>query len=164
MPPIAKLSTEDAIFYFLSGYTSKVAGTERGLSKQPQATFSTCFGEPFWPLTPNIYADLLRDKITSHHSNVWLINTGWTAGGYQNGYRMPLPYTRQMVNWVLADEHLDTEFYTDPYFKLQVPASIPGVPDELLFPEKTWSDQAAFKRVAEKLRSDFAENFTQFEA
>ncbi len=164
MPPIAKLSTEDAIFYFLSGYTSKVAGTERGLSKQPQATFSTCFGEPFWPLTPNIYADLLREKITRYHSHVWLINTGWTAGGYHDGYRMPLPYTRQMVNWVLTSNHLEAKFYTDPYFELQVPVSIPGIPDKLLFPQKTWDDQAAFKRVAEKLRTDFSENFNQFEA
>ncbi len=163
MPPIAKLDQDQAIYYFLSGYTSKIAGTERGLSKVPVATFSTCFGEPFLPLKPNIYADLLREKLGFHGSQVWLINTGWTGGDYNTGHRMPLPYTRRMVNWVLSDQHHDVDFHLDPIFTIQVPDEITGIPSELLYPEKTWQDKQAFTKIANQLKKDFEENFKKFE-
>ncbi|MFN2304547.1 MAG: phosphoenolpyruvate carboxykinase (ATP), partial [Anaerolineales bacterium] len=102
MPPVAKLTADQAIFYFLSGYTSKIAGTERDLGMQPKATFSTCFGEPFLPLKPNIYANLLREKIQEHQCSIWLLNTGWSGGDFNTGYRIPLPHTRRMVNWILS--------------------------------------------------------------
>jgi len=162
VPPIAKLSPSEAIFYFLSGYTSKVAGTERGLGQQPSATFSTCFGEPFLPLTPDIYASLLKEKATRHDCNIWLVNTGWTAGDYNTGYRMPLPYTRRMINWVLDDEYRSTDFHPDSVFGIAVPENIKGIPQELLSPEKTWQDVKAFRQIAEKLKNDFDENFVKF--
>lgn len=164
MPPIAKLNLEEAIYYFLSGYTSKIAGTERGLSKKPIATFSTCFGEPFLPLIPNIYANLLRNKIKRHNPQVWLINTGWTAGDFNTGRRMPLPYTRRMVNWILTGEHHSADFHPDPVFSIQVPDTIEGIPTELLTPEKTWQDKGAFGKIANQLKNDFNENFKKFEA
>ena len=163
MPPIAKLDKEQAVFYFLSGYTSKVAGTERGLGQMPTATFSTCFGEPFLPLKPYVYADLLKEKIKKHNSDIWLINTGWTGGGFNGGYRMPLPHTRRMVNWILNGEHKHTRYHKDPVFELAVPEKIDGIPEELLYPEKTWDDPQAFWETAEKLKHDFEENWKKFE-
>ncbi len=163
MPPIAKLDQAQAIYYFLSGYTSKIAGTERGLSKVPIATFSTCFGEPFLPLTPNRYAALLKEKIKIHNAQVWLINTGWTAGDYNTGHRMPLPYTRRMVNSILQKEHRQTQFHRDPVFDLLVPNEIEGIPTELLYPEKTWQDKNAFDKISHQLKKDFDENFKKFE-
>jgi phosphoenolpyruvate carboxykinase (ATP) len=162
MPPVASLTKDEAIFYFLSGYTSKVAGTERGLGKQPRATFSTCFGEPFLPLTPNIYAKLLEEKITQYQSRIWLINTGWTAGDYNSGHRMPLPHTRNMVSWILSGAHEGASFHQDPTFGLQVPDHIPNVPDEYLHPRQTWTDKTAFDRIAAKLKRDFDQNFEKF--
>jgi len=163
VPPIAKLNPEQAIYYFLSGYTSKVAGTERGLSQMPKATFSTCFGEPFLPLTPNIYANLLRSKLEKHQSDVWLVNTGWTGGDYTTGKRMHLPHTRRMINWILSGEHINASYHMDPVFEIAVPDNISGIPEELLYPEKTWQDQQAFREVAEQLKYDFDENFKKFE-
>jgi len=162
IPPIAKLDHDEAIYYFLSGYTSKIAGTERGLSKKPIATFSTCFGEPFLPLKPHIYANLLKEKISMHQSQVWLINTGWTAGDYHTGHRMPLPYTRRMVNWILNHEYLNVEFHPDPVFGIQVPDAIEGIPTELLIPERTWKDKKAFNQIARQLKEDFKDNFEKF--
>jgi phosphoenolpyruvate carboxykinase (ATP) len=164
MPPIAKLDRDQAIYYFLSGYTSKIAGTELSLSKVPVATFSTCFGEPFLPLKPNIYSDLLKEKISAHNAQVWLINTGWTAGDYNTGHRMPLPYTRRMVNWILSDEHRKADFHPDPVFKILVPNEIDGIPSELLTPEKTWEDKETFNRIAKQLMIDFEKNFGKFKA
>lgn len=163
MPPIAQLTPDQAIFYFLSGYTSKIAGTERGLGKIPVATFSTCFGEPFLPLTPNIYANLLREKLGTHQVRVWLVNTGWTSGDYNTGRRMPLPHTRRMVNWILSDNHLATGFHQDPVFDIAVPNEITDIPTDLLYPERTWQDKAAFKGVAKQLKDDFQKNFEKFQ-
>ena len=162
MPPIAKLEADQAIYYFLSGYTSKVAGTERGIGQMPKATFSTCFGEPFLPLIPSIYADLLQQKIHQYHCAVWLVNTGWTGGDFNTGYRMHLPHTRRMVNWILSGEHEKASFHTDPIFELSVPDHIEGIPENLLYPEQTWEDTDAFKEIALQLRADFDENFEKF--
>ena len=162
VPPIAKLDPEQAVYYFLSGYTSKIAGTERGLGKKPMATFSTCFGEPFLPLTPNIYARLLSQKIEKHQSTVWLVNTGWTGGDFNTGYRMPLPHTRRMIDWILSGEHRQANYHKDPIFDVAVPDAIEGIPNELLYPEKTWQDHEAFQQVARKLKQDFEENFEKF--
>jgi len=164
MPPIAKLDQEQAVYYFLSGYTSKVAGTERGLGQMPKATFSTCFGEPFLPLKPHVYAELLKTKIDQHRSNIWLINTGWTGGGFTNGYRMPLPHTRRMVNWILNNEYKNATYHTDPVFGIAVPNNIESIPEEILFPEKTWQDSSEFWKTARKLKDDFEENWMKFEA
>jgi len=163
MPPIAKLDENQAVYYFLSGYTSKVAGTERGLGQMPTATFSTCFGEPFLPLKPQIYANLLKEKIQNRRTNIWLINTGWTAGGVNRGYRMPLPHTRRMVNWILNGEYQNTTYHTDPVFGITVPDKIVGIPEEFLFPEKTWDDPQAFRDTAKKLKNDFEDNWKKFD-
>ncbi|MDY6846549.1 MAG: phosphoenolpyruvate carboxykinase (ATP) [Chloroflexota bacterium] len=164
MPPIAKLTQDQAVYYFLSGYTSKVAGTERGLGQMPSATFSTGFAEPFLPLTPDIYAELLKKKIREHNTNIWLINTGWTGGDFNSGYRMPLPHTRRMVNWILNGEHINATFHTDPVFQIAVPDQIKGIPEDMLFPERTWEDSNAFWNIAKKLQSDFIQNAKRFEA
>jgi phosphoenolpyruvate carboxykinase (ATP) len=163
MPPIAKLTLEQASYYFLSGYTSKVAGTERGLGQQPKATFSTCFGQPFLPLIPSIYSRLLKDKLKKHGSNIWLVNTGWTGGDYNTGYRMPLPQTRRMLNWILSGEHEQASYHLDPIFEIQIPNAIDGVSTELLDPEKTWKDKEAFYKIARSLKHDFEENFKKYE-
>jgi phosphoenolpyruvate carboxykinase (ATP) len=162
MPPIAKLEKDQAVYYFLSGYTSKVAGTECDLEKMPSATFSTCFGEPFLPLKPYVYAELLRDKIKKHKTNIWLINTGWTGGGYNKGYRMPLPYTRRMVQWILDGEHTNCSYHIDPVFEIAVPDRIKGIPEEILYPKKTWQDSEAFWKTARQLKEDFLENSKKF--
>jgi len=163
MPPIAKLDPDQVLYYFLSGYTSKVAGTERELGQKPQATFSTCFGEPFLPLTPGIYANLLKEKITAHGSSTWLVNTGWTGGDFSTGYRMPLNHTRCMINWILSGEHQGANYHKDPIFNLSVPDHIEGVPDDLLDPGITWKDQGEFMNVANELKQDFEENFKKFQ-
>ena len=162
MPPIAKLNPNQAIYYFLSGYTSKVAGTEQDLGMQPKATFSTCFGEPFLPLKPDIYANLLKEKLEQHQCSIWLLNTGWSGGDFNTGYRMPLPYTRRMVNWILSGEHRQATFHTDPNFDVAVPNEIGGVPTNLLFPQETWENRDSFKRISEALKQDFNKNFEKF--
>jgi phosphoenolpyruvate carboxykinase (ATP) len=161
MPPIARLSKEQAMYHFLSGYTAKVAGTERGV-KDPQATFSACFGAPFMPLHPVSYADLLREKIEQHQCDVWLVNTGWTGGPFGTGDRMKLAYTRRMVTAALTGELADVDTYTDPLFGLQVPVSIDGVPDVVLRPRETWSNGDDYDNQASKLAAMFADNFEQF--
>ena len=163
LPPISHLSPEQAMYYFLSGYTAKVAGTERGI-KEPQATFSACFGEPFLPLHPNVYAQMLGDKIRRHGPQVWLINTGWTAGPFGEGHRIPIPHTRAMVTAAL-EHKIPTDGGTrDPIFGLSVPDAVPGVPTELLTPRNTWTDSAAFDRQATKLSEMFRENFRRYQA
>ncbi len=162
LPPIARLNSEEIAYYFLSGYTSKVAGTEHGLGKQPQATFSTCFAEPFLPLKPTIYARMLQNKVKKHDCKVWLINTGWTAGGYDTGYRMPLAYTRRMIDWALSPEEDDKKYHQAEVFDLMVPDIIPGVPTELLYPEKTWKDEKEFLLSAQSLKAKFEENIKRF--
>ena len=161
LPPIAKLTPEQAMYYFLSGYTAKVAGTERGV-KEPQATFSACFGEPFLPMHPNEYAKLLGAKIRAHAPSVWLINTGWTAGPYGKGHRMAIPFTRAMIRAALAGQIGDTSLTTDPVFGLHVPAEVPGVPANVLKPRATWADPAAYDAQAAKLAGMFRENFKRY--
>ncbi len=161
LPPISRLTDAQAMYHFLSGYTAKVAGTERGV-KEPTATFSTCFGAPFMPLHPGVYAELLGKKIQEHGAKVWLVNTGWTGGPHGVGSRMKLPYTRRMVKAALAGELDGVETVTDPIFGVEIPTAIDGVPDELLVPKSTWDDPKAFEQQARKLARMFVDNFEQF--
>lgn len=161
MPPIAKLTLNQAMYHFLSGYTAKVAGTERGVT-EPSATFSTCFGAPFLPLRPSVYAELLGKKVQEHGAQCWLVNTGWTGGPYGVGSRMKLAYTRAMVNAALSGALDDVETVVDPVFGLHIPVRVPGVPDEVLQPRKTWADPAAYDEQAKKLAAMFRENFEKF--
>ncbi len=158
LPPIARLSTEQAMYWFMLGYTAKVAGTEMGVT-EPQATFSACFGAPFMPRHPSAYAKLLGEKIEKHGVRVWLLNTGWTGGPYGQGERMKIKYTRAMLNAAL-DGKLDSVTMTkDPIFGLEVPSVCPGVPDNVLNPKTTWSDGAAYDAKAKELAGAFVENF-----
>lgn len=161
LPPISKLDTERAMYHFMSGYTSKLAGTERGVT-EPQATFSSFFGEPFMPLEPMVYANLLAKRIGEHKTNVFLVNTGWTGGPYGIGKRMRLAYTRAMVTAALNGELDDVEYEFDPIFKLSIPVECPGVPKEVLRPEDTWSDNKAYLQTANKLAAMFQKNFERF--
>lgn len=161
LPPISKLTKEQAMYHFISGYTSKLAGTERGVTS-PQATFSTCFAEPFLPLAPYRYAELLGEKIDRHDVQVFLVNTGWTGGEYGVGKRMDLNHTRAMVQAALEGELANVETTTDPIFGLHVPIECPGVPDSVLQPKKTWEDGEAYDRKANELAHKFKENFKQF--
>jgi len=162
LPPVSKLTPEQAMYHFLSGYTAKVAGTERGIT-EPQATFSTCFGAPFMTQHPNVYAELLGEKIAKHEVKCWLVNTGWTGGPYGVGHRMKIAYTRAMVNAALDGDLNNVEYETDPIFGLEIPQSCSNVPDEVLNPKNTWTDKAAYDVQAKKLAGMFVENFKQFE-
>lgn len=161
LPPIAKLTKEQAMYHFLSGYTSKLAGTERGITS-PQATFSTCFGSPFLPLPATEYAEMLGKKIDEHNARVFLVNTGWTGGEYGVGNRMKLPYTRAMIQSALEGELNNVETVKDGIFSLEIPLHVPGVPDEVLQPNKTWASQEAYEEKAKELASKFRENFKKF--
>lgn len=161
LPPIAKLSKEQAMYYFISGYTSKLAGTERGIT-EPQATFSSCFGAPFLPLSPMVYAQLLGEKIEKHNSSVFLVNTGWTGGAYGVGRRMNLEYTRAMIKAALDGDLDSVEYEQDPIFGLKIPKTCPDVPSEILNPRNTWKDKAAYDKTAKKLSESFAENIVKF--
>jgi phosphoenolpyruvate carboxykinase (ATP) len=161
LPPIARLTPAQAMYYFLSGYTAKVAGTERGV-KEPQATFSACFGAVFLVWHPTKYARMLGELLRRHQSHVWLVNTGWTGGPFGVGKRMRLAYTRSMVSAALAGELDDVETRTDPIFGLHVPGSVPEVPREVMSPRDTWSDAAAYDTQARKLAQMFRDNFQQF--
>ncbi|MBO9130914.1 phosphoenolpyruvate carboxykinase (ATP) [Bacillus sp. 165] len=161
LPPISKLSKEQAMYHFLSGYTSKLAGTERGITS-PQATFSTCFGSPFLPLNASRYAEMLGEKIEKHDAKVFLVNTGWTGGEYGVGNRMKLSYTRAMVQAALNGELDKMETVKDDIFGLEIPLHVPGVPDDVLMPEKTWTDKEAYKQKATELANKFKTNFEKF--
>jgi len=161
MPPIAKLSPAQAMYHFLSGYTAKVAGTEKGVT-EPQATFSACFGAPFMAHHPSVYAEMLGEKIEKHNVNCWLVSTGWSGGPHGVGSRMKIAYTRAMVNAALDGDLDDVEFVTDPIFGVEVPTTCPNVPDEVLIPRNTWSDTDAYDVQAKKLAGMFQENFKQF--
>jgi phosphoenolpyruvate carboxykinase (ATP) len=161
LPPISKLSPEQAMYHFISGYTAKVAGTERGVT-EPEATFSACFGAPFMPRHPSVYAELLGKKIAEHGVDCWLINTGWTGGPYGTGHRMKIGHTRAMVHAALDGSLNDVEFVEDPIFGVSVPTSCPDVPAEVLVPKKTWDDPEAYDKQAKKLARMFADNFEQF--
>ena len=160
LPPVAKLTREQAMYHFLSGYTAKVAGTEAGVT-EPQATFSPCFGAPFMALPPSTYAQLLGDRISKHTVDVWLVNTGWSGGPYGVGQRIKLPVTRAIVKAVLDGELKNVERKQDPIFGMQVPASCPEVPSEVLEPRKTWKDTAAYDRKARDLATMFEKNFKE---
>jgi phosphoenolpyruvate carboxykinase (ATP) len=151
------------MYHFLSGYTAKVAGTERGVT-EPKATFSTCFGAPFMVWDPNVYAKLLGERIAKHQSHVWLVNTGWTGGPYGVGKRMKISHTRAMINAALAGALDHVGFERDSIFNLDVPSSCPGVPAEVLKPRNTWDDKAAYDAQAKKLAQMFIDNFKTFEA
>jgi phosphoenolpyruvate carboxykinase (ATP) len=161
LPPISRLTPEQAMFYFLSGYTAKVAGTERGV-KEPQPTFSACFGAAFLSLHPGIYADMLGRKIEEHGARVWLVNTGWTGGPYGEGHRMKLGHTRAMVRAALAGALDEADTATVPFFGLEIPTAVPGVPSEVLNPRDTWADPAAYDERARDLAAAFRKNFEQF--
>ena len=161
MPPISRLTPDAAMYHFLSGYTAKIAGTEKGVT-EPRATFSTCFGAPFLPLPPGLYARLLGQRIARHDVKVWLVNTGWSGGPHGIGSRVEIPYTRAMIRAAL-DGRLDTvATERDPVFNIDVPVSCPDVPADILRPRQTWPDPAAYDAQARQLAQMFAENFTAF--
>jgi phosphoenolpyruvate carboxykinase (ATP) len=161
LPPISKLTPEQAMYHFISGYTAKVAGTERGVT-EPQATFSACFGAPFMPLHPTVYAELLAEKIRKHNANVWLVNTGWTGGMYGTGSRMKLSHTRKMLTEAIAGNLDNVEYAVEPVFGLQIPQKIDGVPESVLQPKNTWTDKTAYDKKAAELANMFKKNFEKF--
>ncbi len=162
LPPIARLTRAQALFYFLSGFTSKLAGTELGVN-EPQPTFSTCFGAPFLPQPPLTYARLLGEKLDGHRATVWLVNTGWTGGPFGDGERMPIAATRALLRAALAHELDDVPFRTDPVFGFAVPTEVPSVEPRLLDPRSTWRDPEAYDHGARKLAAMFRDNFRRFE-
>ncbi|SHJ81703.1 phosphoenolpyruvate carboxykinase (ATP) [Shimia gijangensis] len=161
LPPIARLTPAQAMYHFLSGFTSKVAGTERGVT-EPEPTFSTCFGAPFMPRRPEVYGNLLREKIASHGATCWLVNTGWTGGAYGTGSRMPIRATRALLTAALEGTLSSVEFRKDPNFGFEVPVNVPGVAEVLLDPRRTWDDGDAYDRQAAKLVEMFSSNFEQY--
>jgi phosphoenolpyruvate carboxykinase (ATP) len=163
LPPISRLTEEQAMYHFLSGYTAKVAGTERGIT-EPKVTFSTCFGSPFLPLHPGVYAGMLGEKLKRHAARVWLLNTGWTGGPYGVGQRIKLGFTRRMVTAALSGELDGADTWTDPIFGLAVPKRVEGVPDKLLRPRETWQSPADYDAQAGKLADMFADNFEKYES
>jgi phosphoenolpyruvate carboxykinase (ATP) len=162
LPPLARLTPEQAMYHFLSGYTAKVAGTERGVA-EPKATFSACFGQPFLPRHPSVYGAFLRDLIEKHGVSCWLVNTGWTGGAYGSGTRMPIAATRALLDAALTGALDRAAFRTDPYFGFKVPKEVPGVDARLLDPRATWPDGKAYDAQARRLVSMFVENFARFE-
>ena len=164
MPPIARLTPEQAMYHFLSGYTAKVAGTEKGLGNEPQATFSTCFGAPFMPRHPSVYGDLLGKLIAEHQVTCWLVNTGWTGGPFGTGERMPIRVTRALLNAALDGSLNASEFRTDKTFGFEVPLEAKEVITKILTPRDTWADGDAYDAQAAKLANMFVENFAKFEA
>ncbi len=161
LPPIARLSPAQAMYHFLSGFTSKVAGTERGVT-EPEPTFSTCFGAPFMPRRPEVYGNLLREKIAKHGATCWLVNTGWTGGAYGTGSRMPIKATRALLSAALDGSLSEAEFRKDPNFGFDVPVDVPGVAEVLLDPRRTWDDPDAYDVQARKLVQMFADNFEKY--
>jgi len=161
LPPISKLTPAQAMYHFLSGYTAKVAGTEKGIT-EPEATFSTCFGSPFMPLHPTVYAKLLGERIEKHNVDCWLVNTGWVGGPYGVGSRIKIPYTRAMLNAALDGSLADVPTKEHPVFGVLVPETCPGVPTEVLDPRESWDDKAAYDTKATALAASFGKNFEQF--
>jgi phosphoenolpyruvate carboxykinase (ATP) len=162
LPPIARLTPEQAMYHFLSGYTARVAGTEIGVT-EPSATFSTCFGAPFMPRHPSVYGNLLKERIAKGNVTCWLVNTGWTGGKHGVGSRMPIKATRALLNAALDGSLNSTEFRKDPNFGFEVPVSVPGVDSAILEPRGTWADKADYDATAQKLVGQFIDNFAQFE-
>lgn len=164
MPPISRLTPDQAMYQFISGYTSKIAGTEVGLGKEPEMTFSTCFGAPFMVHHPSFYADLLKRKIMKHGSHCWLVNTGWIGGAYGTGKRISIGYTRRLLEAALTGELLKSEFVTDPVFGFSVPKSCEGVPSNILDPSASWPSKDVYMQKYKQLASRFVENFKKFES
>ena len=164
MPPLARLTPDQALYQFISGYTSKIAGTEVGLGKEPEMTFSACFGAPFMVHHPYFYADLLKRKILKHGVNCWLVNTGWIGGPYGVGKRISVKYTRALLNAALSGQLLNVEYFTDPVFGFQVPKSCDGVPPTVLNPAESWPDKKVYTTKYKELASRFVENFKKFES
>ena len=163
LPPIARLTPDQAMYHFLSGYTAKVAGTEIGVT-EPEATFSTCFGAPFMPRHPSVYGNLLKERIARGNVSCWLVNTGWTGGKYGIGKRMPIKATRALLNAALDGSLNDAEFRTDENFGFEIPVAVPGMDASILNPRDTWADKAAYDTTAAKLVKLFIDNFAKFEA
>jgi phosphoenolpyruvate carboxykinase (ATP) len=163
MPPIARLTPSQAMYHFLSGYTAKVAGTEKGLGKEPQATFSTCFGAPFMPRHPSVYGNMLRELIARHKVDCWLVNTGWTGGKFGTGRRMPIKATRALLDAALSGALKAQPMRTDPLFGFQVPTALAGIDAAILNPRETWADKAAYDAQARALVDMFNKNFAKFE-
>ncbi|MBN8875326.1 MAG: phosphoenolpyruvate carboxykinase [Rhodospirillales bacterium] len=164
LPPIARLTPAQAMYHFLSGYTARVAGTEKGMGAEPQATFSTCFGAPFLPRRPEVYGRMLSDLIARDGADCWLVNTGWSGGQYGVGSRMSIRHTRALLRAALDGSLAKAKFRRDPHFGLSVPEHVPGVPDEVLDPRQTWADKDAYDRMAKELVKRFEANFAAFEA
>ncbi|MFL5332277.1 MAG: phosphoenolpyruvate carboxykinase (ATP), partial [Geminicoccaceae bacterium] len=162
LPPISKLTPAQAMYHFLSGYTARVAGTEKGLGKEPQATLSTCFGAPFLPRHPEVYGKMLAERIAADGANCWLVNTGWTGGAYGTGKRMSIHHTRALLRAALDGSLAKVEFVKDPFFGLMMPKSVPHIPAEVLNPRESWADKAAYDATAKKLVGLFEENFKTF--
>lgn len=163
LPPIAKLTPSQAMYHFLSGFTAKVAGTEKGMGNEPKPTFSTCFGAPFMPLHPSVYGNLLRQLIARHEVDCWLVNTGWTGGQFGEGKRMPIKVTRALLNAALSGDLKNHTMRTDPVFGFKVPVMLPGIEAKLMTPRDTWADPSAYDVTAAKLAGMFAKNFAKFE-
>ena len=163
LPPIAKLSPGQAMYHFLSGYTARVAGTEKGVGGEPQATFSTCFGAPFLPRRPEAYGKMLAELIERYGSDCWLVNTGWSGGGFGEGQRMPIQHTRALLAAVLDGSLAQARFVKDPVFGLMMPAGVAGIPDDVLNPREAWADKAAYDRAARHLAGLFEKNFATFQ-
>jgi phosphoenolpyruvate carboxykinase (ATP) len=163
LPPISRLTPEQAMYHFLSGYTARVAGTEAGV-KEPQATFSACFGAPFLPRKPSVYAAMLGDMMRRHRVDCWLVNTGWSGGPCGTGQRMRLPHTRALLQAALDGTLNDVPMRQHPQFGLAMPTACPGVPDQVLDPKATWADGAAYDQAARAVAERFERNFRQFEA
>jgi phosphoenolpyruvate carboxykinase (ATP) len=164
LPPIAKLTPEQAMYHFLSGYTAKLAGTEAGLGSEPVPEFSACFGSPFLPLAPKVYAEMLGNRLRQHNAQCWLVNTGWTGGAFGAGKRMSLKHTRAMVHAALDGRLAAVDYVTEGAFGLSIPTSCPDVPSELLHPRNAWADKAAYDAQAKLLAEKFEENFRKFDA
>ena len=163
MPPVSKLTADQAMYHFISGYTAKVAGTEKGMSREPSAIFSTCFGAPFMALHPSVYANMLGKKIAKHKVNCWLINTGWTGGPYGIGSRVEIAYTRAMIKAILKGDLSKIATHQDPIFGLHIPETCPGVPKEVLNPRNTWKNPADYDTQAQSLAGQFIENFKEYQ-
>jgi phosphoenolpyruvate carboxykinase (ATP) len=161
LPPVAKLTVDQAMYYFLSGYTSKVAGTERGVT-EPEATFSAGFGSPFLPLHPTRYADLLGERLRRHRPSTWLVNTGWTGGPYGSGTRISIEHTRAIVRAIIEGRLDEVELNRESHFGLSIPTRCDGVPEGILSPRDAWENKDAYDRLASKLAHDFRDNFQQF--
>jgi phosphoenolpyruvate carboxykinase (ATP) len=162
LPPIARLTPAEAMYHFLSGYTARVAGTEKGLGAEPQATFSTCFGAPFLPRRPEVYGRMLADLLARHGAECWLVNTGWSGGPYGVGSRIPIRVTRALLRAAFDGTLAHERYRRDPFFGLLIPESVPGVGTEMLDPRQSWADRSAYDATARELLARFEKNFSSF--